>query len=486
VVTIARYSKKAALSMRKIAGCLDTSPRYLLIFFALGLQIIAHLLLVFSPESWQSLFSSLSVIIWVMWFAVVFMMALPATDRLLKRYLKQLKYAALGMGLVLMLMGIGEVIGISLLNSGDIEIEGDSMEMADTYSQQFAYNDGTALIHAAADNFIESKNPYTEVNLIETIERFEVSLENVTPVREGEFAETFPYPTYEELDRAWQDAKANADLHPAEFESKLTYPSGSFLFTAPFVNLGLGDIRYFYLLCALLMFGAIIWKSPRMLWPLVILVACASLEMWNDIASGGTGSLYLLFLLLSWMLLPRNIWVSAAFMGLAVISKQLAWFFIPFYLILLLRRFGWQKSLQLGGVVGGIFILANIPYIVSSPQVWAESVFAPLADPMFPQGAGVITLAITRGLIPSDAGMVYALIEVGVLVVCLLWYYFNCRKYPDTGLVLAAFPLFFATRSYSVYFFPAAILVFAVGMGHLRRSVLFQSPAVSGTSEQYG
>lgn len=466
-------------------GYLAISPRLLLIFFALGFQIVAHILRIFSPDGWQPLFTSLSVILWLIWFAVVFMMAIPAMDRLLNRYLKQLKYVALGVGLVLIILGIGEVVGINLLNRGELEIEAENIEMANTYNQEFGYNDGTALIHVASENLLEAKNPYTEINLIETIDRFGVSLDNITPLQEGKFADTFPYPTYEELDYAWQEYKANADIHPVEFESKLTYPAGSFLFTAPFLAFGLEDIRYFYLLCAMLMFGVIVWQSPRKLWPLVVLVACASLEIWNDIAAGGTGSLYLLFLLLGWILLPRNVWLSAVFMGLAVISKQLAWFFIPFYLVLLLRQVGWQRSLQLGGVIGGIFILTNIPFMFSAPQTWAESLLAPLIDPMFPSGVGVVAFSIT-GLVPPGTSMVYALTEIGVLAVCLYWYYYNCRKYPDTGLVLATFPLFFAWRSYSVYFYPAAILVFAVGLAGLRRSILSPAPTISETGKQYG
>jgi len=441
-------------------GSLDISPKLLLIFFALGLQIVAHVLSAFSPEGWQPLFTSLSVILWLIWFAVVFMMAIPAMDKLLSPYLKQLKWAAIGVCLVLSLLGIGEVVGINLLNRGELEMEGKNVEMASTYSQEVGYNDGTALIHVAGEKLLEAKNPYTEVNLFETIDRFGLSAESATPLKEGKFAETFPYPTDEELDHAWQEAKANPDIPTAEFESKLAYPAGSFLFAAPFLAFGLEDLRYFYLLCALLMFGVIMWQSPRKLWPLVVLVAFASLEMWNDIAFGGTGSLYLLFLLLGWILLPRNVWLSAVFMGLAVTSKQLAWFFIPFYLVLLLRQVGWQKSLQLGGVIGGIFFLTNIPFIFSAPQAWAESLFAPLIDPMFPSGVGVVIFSIT-GLVPPGTSMVYVLIEMGVLAACLCWYYYNCRKYPDTGLVLAAFPLFFAWRSYSFYFYPAAILLFA-------------------------
>jgi len=451
------------------------TPRLFLIFFAFGFQILAHILTAFGPKGWQPLFTSLSVILWLIFFAVVFMMAIPAIDRRLSPYLKHLRRAAIGVGLVLLIIGIVEFVGINLLNRGALEVDGKEIEMASTYSQEIGYNDGTAMIHLAGEKLLEAKNPYTEVNLFEAFDEFGLSAEHhTTPLKDGTFAETFPYPTEEEIDRVWQEAKANPDTPPSEFESKLAYPAGSFLFLTPFLAFGLHDLRYFYLLCALLMFAVIMWQSPKKLWPLVVLVALASLEMWNDIAFGGTGSLYLLFLLLGWILLPRNLWLSAVFMGLAATSKQLAWFFIPFYLVFILRQFGWQRSLQLSGVIGGIFFVTNIPFILGASQAWAESLLAPVIDPMFPRGVGIVAFSVV-GIIPPGTSITYVLMELAVFVVCLVWYYYNCRRYSDAALVLAVLPLFFAWRSFSIYFYPAAILVFAAVLLSCRRPILPQT-----------
>ncbi len=469
-------AKWLAAARGRICSLVGT-PRLFLIFFAFVFQISAHILTALGPKGWQPLFTSLSVILWLIFFAVVFMMAIPAIDRLLSSYLKYLRRVAIGVGLVLIIMGIVELVGINLLNRGGLEMEGKNVEIASTYSREVGYNDGTAMIHMAGEKLLEAKNPYTEVNLFEAFDKFGLSAESTTPLKDGTFAETFPYPTDEELDRVWQETKANPDTSPSEFESKLAYPAGSFLFLAPFLAFGLHDLRYFYLLCALLMFAVIMWQSPRKLWPLVVLVAFASLEMWNDIAFGGTGSLYLLFLLLGWILLPRNLWLSAVFMGLAVTSKQLAWFFILFYLVLILRQVGWQRSLQLSGVIGGIFLVTNVPFILGAPQAWAESLLAPVTEPMFPRGVGVVAFSIV-GITPPGTSTTYVLMEIAVFAVCLMWYYYNCRKYPDAALVLAVLPLFFAWRSYSIYFYPAAILVFATVLLSRGRPIL--APALTG------
>ena len=258
-----------------------------------------------------------------------------------------------------------------------------------------------------------------------------------------------------------QEAEADSSRASPEFEDKLTYPAGSFLFPSAFLATGLDDLRWFYAFCIVLLFGVVLRYAPRKSWMLVLLVAVGSLELWNDIFSGGTGGLYLLFLALGWVLLDRNIWLSATFMGLAATSKQLAWIFVLFYLILVLRTIGWKRCFQMSAVIGGIFVATNIPFIIDSPTLWVESVFAPVLDPMFPRGVGVVTFAI-EGIAPPGSNTGYAVAEAAVLGVCLIWFYFKCFKYPDAGLVLAVLPLFFAWRSYSNYIYPAAILVFAV------------------------
>ena len=79
---------------------------------------------------------------------------------------------------------------------------------------------------------------------------------------------------------------------------------------------------------------------------------------------------------------------------------------------------------------------------------------------MFPRGIGVVALSI-GGAIPHGNSMIYSVLEIAILVVGLVWYYYNCRTYPEVGLVLAVLPFFFAWRSYSIYMSIAGVLVFA-------------------------
>jgi hypothetical protein len=465
-------------SVRRWLDSLEASPRLLLVFFLFPLQLMVLLPVALGPKDWAPLFASISVALWLIWFVVLFVMVTPASDQWLRAHSKPLKWIALSLCLVVCLVGILEVTGINLLQTGKLRAESSGLKTASKYLHEFGYNDGTAMVHRAAEDLIKGKNPYASANIFEAVAEFGVSLSKVTPLRQGDFADTWPYPTHEEIDRVWQEAKADAKNTALEFESKLSYPAGSFLFVSPFVALGLKDLRYFYLLCVLLVFVVIMWQTPKRLWPLVILVALASLDLWNDVAGGGTAGLYLLFLVLGWILLKKNIWASAAFMGLAATSKQLAWFFVLFYLILILRTIGWKRFFQVAAVIGAILLVTNLPFIIGGPLTWLRSVLAPMVDPMFPEGVGIVSFSIA-GLGPSGMGMVYTIMEVVVLVACLTWYYYKCGKYPDAGMALAVLPFLFAWRSFSMYMSSAGILVFATALIAHGRSAL--SPATADT-----
>ena len=166
------------------------------------------------------------------------------------------------------------------------------------------------------------------------------------------------------------------------------------------------------------------------------------------------------FLLLAWITLGKNNWLSAIFMGLAVASKQTAWFFLPFYLILLWRT---SQPKTLGAVIGiiaAVFFSFNAYFIVSDPSKWLQSIASPMAEPMFPLGVGIISL-VTGGLLNIQTSLLFSTLELVVLVTGIIWYIRNCLKFPEAGIILAVLPLFFAWRSLWTYFFYVAVIILA-------------------------
>jgi uncharacterized membrane protein len=147
-------------------------------------------------------------------------------------------------------------------------------------------------------------------------------------------------------------------------------------------------------------------------------------------------------------------------MGIAVATKQVAWFFLPFYLILIFRSTGGKRMLSALAIVSGIFLAANAPFILSDPGLWVSSILSPVVDDMFPLGVGIVTL-VTGGILEIQSPLMFSALELAVLALAVAWYFRNCSRYPHTGPVLAILPLLFAWRSLWPYFFYADIIMLA-------------------------
>jgi uncharacterized membrane protein len=107
-----------------------------------------------------------------------------------------------------------------------------------------------------------------------------------------------------------------------------------------------------------------------------------------------------------------------------------------------------------------VFAIANLPFIVMDPRAWIAGVSAPVADPMFPRGAGLIFLTL-NGLLPLWPPLAYTGLEVAAFAVCIAIAWRTRRSSPELGMVLALLPLFFAYRSLFSYFFLLPLFAFA-------------------------
>jgi uncharacterized membrane protein len=241
------------------------------------------------------------------------------------------------------------------------------------------------------------------------------------------------------------------------FESYFNYPAGAFLLPAPFAALGWHDMSTFYLLWAILAYGVLVRWTPRGWRPWLLVLAGANATLWTTIADGQSNVLDVFLIVAGWATWRRS-WLSTVLMGLAVATRQEAWFFAPFYLVLSGRLLGWRAAGVRLAVIGGMFSLLNAPFIALSPGAWLHGVLGPLTDPMYPLGEGVIALA-TSGVLPLWPRFVYAGLELVALVACLLLYVRLCRRQPGTGPVLALVPVVFAWRSLFTYFYVALPLL---------------------------
>ena len=318
------------------------------------------------------------------------------------------------------------------------------------------HNDAIALNECAARLLVDGRDPYAELDVYTCYARLGIGADRTTPLRQGLFARDGFYPSDSELDTVWA-IQSHDSAQQVEFESKPSYPALSFVLIAPWVALG-WDTNVLYVLCLMASMLLVLLRAPSGLRPFVLtgLLGAASLAAF---AVGGSADLlYALPLVGAWLWRERR-W-SGLLLGIAAATKQLAWFFAPFYLLAVLSRQGWRVALRRSLEAFAVFAVTNLPFVIIDPQAWLAGVSAPVADPMFPRGAGLIFLVVNH-LLPLWPPIAYTAMELVAFAVCLVVAWRSRRTSPELGAVLATLPLFFAYRSLFSYFFLLPLFAFA-------------------------
>src|SRR5579859_3974472 len=325
-------------------------------------------------------------------------------------------------------------------------------------------NDGTSLDTNAAMLVLQGRNPYTDSNMLDMVRRFNIQPNWTTPLRLGQFANRLDYPTQSDSQTVLDtDLKGN---YAPEFESKVSYPALSFLTLLPFAIFKDYNVLPLYLLSYLLLVW-VAWKAAQpQLRPWVLLLSMANVSMWTSTVGGNLDIFCMLLIVLAWLLRDKR-WLSLVFLGLAIATKQTSWFYIPFYAIMIWQFYGFKEMLYRLSGASVLALLINLPFIMWNPQAWFAGIMAPVADPMFPMGVGIVGLSVTH-LIPFLSQNVYKALEAIAMVFSLAWYWRICRRYPEAAMLLAVLPLFFAWRSLPSYFYCAAFPLFILMVAKIK------------------
>jgi len=370
--------------------------------------------------------------------------------------LPAVRHTALSVRRSLGVIALASLTGLSILGVYNAGLSVRAIVLAHPYG-----NDGAVLDLYGAHQILHGRNPYLKTNIAKALAALNAPATTTTPLMAGQFLGARAYPSPTEIQRVFDNALIyRPHTIPPEFESKYDYPAGSILFILPFVALGLSDMRFLYAL-ALILMGVYLWRRlperVRLVAPLFLL---ANVPLMMLQASGQPDPLYGLPLLIGYAEWRRSR-VSPLAMGVAAGTKQLAWFFLPFYFILIWRRFGWREALRRAGIITGIFLLMNGPFILWSPGAYFDSIATPMVEPMFPLGVGLIAIFVVHGL-PTVPKVMFTLLEGASWVGG--WVTTACARYltPAVGVALAALPLFFAWRSLVSYFYLIPILALGV------------------------
>lgn len=335
-------------------------------------------------------------------------------------------------------------------------------------------NDGAVMDLYAAQQVIHHHNPYMRANIVRALAAINAPATTTTPLMDGQFRGARAYPSEAAIQNAF-----NIDLHdrprtiPPEFESKYNYPAGSFLAILPFVRAGIYDVRFLYIL-AIAAMGFYLWfRMPRTLRPLAPLLVLSNVPLIALARGGQPDPLYGIFLMLAfgeW----SSPWVSPLAMGVAIGTKQVAWFFMPLYFILLVRQYGWREGIRRSVIIGAVFLVINAPFIAQSPAGYISSVLGPMSDPMFPLGIGVIALFVAN-VLPMLPKLAFTIAEVATWVASAVVATRTRLVTPAAAMVLGVLPLFFAWRSLVSYFYLAPILALAVYFATRREEILLET-----------
>jgi hypothetical protein len=310
------------------------------------------------------------------------------------------------------------------------------------------HNDAIALNECAARLVLQGRDPYTDLDLFACYGRLGIGPDRTTPLRAGDFANVAIYPSDDQMDQVWDQRSSGIGTNE-EFVWRPSYPALSFLLIVPAVALGL-DTNYLYVGCLLIAMVLVIARAPRTLRPFFFTALLGSASLAAFTVGGSSDLLYALPLVVAWMYRDRK-WAGIP-LGLAVATKQIAWFFAPFWFIATVTEKGWRAAARDLAIAAGIFAATNLPFVIHDAEAWARGVLTPAIEPMFARGAGLIFL-FTNGGLPLGPAVAYTALEALAGIICLVIAWRTRRTSPELGAVLAIVPLFFAWRSLFSYFF---------------------------------
>ena len=280
--------------------------------------------------------------------------------------------------------------------------------------------DSVVVVHRAAQLLLAGRDPYLELNVAEALARFGV------------------------------DPRLGTHLENGAQLMSFNYPALSFLVPAPFVALGVTDIRFVYL-AEVVILALILIRAVRLPWrPLVTAAFVGNAVIVRQNILAGVDPLWALLTLGAFLAIGRR-WWSPILLGLAAATRQPAWFFGPFYLVAVWRRDGRNEALRRTGIAVLAGLVPNLPFLLWAPGAFVDGVLAPMFGALEPYGVGLIRFSID-GVLPLFNRGAYGVASALSLIVlvAVLWRYW--RRIPNAALVFPTLVLWFAWRSLQNYF----------------------------------
>ena len=289
--------------------------------------------------------------------------------------------------------------------------------------------DAVTVPHVAAQQLLAGHDPYNTFDLPAALAQFGMDPQLVTHPEDGSVVRS------------------------------LNYPALNFLLVTPFIALGATDIRWIYL-AEILALVLILLRKVRIPWrPLVSAGVVGNTVIVRQNILAGVDPTWWALLTIAWIFVESR-WLSPIAVGLAMASRQPAWFAAPFYVVAIWKRNGRAEALRRAVIVAVAALLPNLPFVIGDPAAFFDGVGAPMLGALAPSGVGFVRLGLD-GPFPLLPRAVYgALAAISfVTMLALLWRFWH--KAPIGALIFPFVPLYLAWRSLQNYFGSIPLLAMA-------------------------
>ena len=289
--------------------------------------------------------------------------------------------------------------------------------------------DAVTVPHVAAQELLAGHDPYTVFDLPAALAQFGINPDLVTHYEDGSVVHS------------------------------LSYPALNFLLVTPFIALGVTDIRWIYLF-EIIGLILILLKKVRIPWrPLVSAGIVGNTVTMRQSILAGIDPTWWVLLTVAWIFVESR-WLSPIAVGLAVASRQPAWFAAPFYLLAMWKRGGRAEAFRRGAVIGVVALLPNLPFMIDNPAAFFDGVGGPMLGALAASGVGFVRLGLD-GPLPLLPRAVYGVLAAVsfVTMLVILWRFW--RSVPIGALIFPFVPLYLAWRSLQNYFGSIPLLAMA-------------------------
>ena len=289
------------------------------------------------------------------------------------------------------------------------------------------HTDAVAALHRAAELFLSGQNPYSVFDLREALAHLHLDPLLATNLEDGSVHTTY------------------------------SYPALSFLLVAPFLALGIGDIRWVFL-GEVIVVALLAVSRLRLAWrPMALATIVGNAIVFRQQILAGIDPTWALFVVASLLAIRRG-WLSSVLLGLAFAARQTAWFVAPFYVALVWQRSGPREAVRRASIAAAVALAVNLPFLATAPGPFVGSVLAPLLGPLEPDGVGLVRFGMD-GVVPMFPRAVYGALALAAFAALLGAFVRWRRSLTSAPLVWPFLPLYFAWRSLQNYFVLAPLFV---------------------------